>query len=117
MRSYVSSVSLLFALAIAGSITSGCGGGKGYRQVVIVNGEKAEVLTHLEGGAPPGQQEIWVSGRIILFRTSTVIPSPSGGVTGVAGHVYRVNDGLRLDDLGEFDLNLSNNALLQKYGT
>lgn len=103
-----------FVLLIGTVITSGCG--KGYRQIVIVDGQKAEVLTSLEGGAPPVGQEIWATGRIILFRTDSTIPSSSGPVTGAAGHVYRVGTGMKLEDLGEFDAKLTNSVLLARYG-
>lgn len=101
-------------LLIGTVITPGCG--KGYRQIVIVDGQKAEVLTWLEGGAPPARQEIWVTGRIMLFRTDSTIPSPSGPVTGAAGHVYRVGTGMKLEDLGKFDSKLTNSVLLARYG-
>lgn len=103
-----------FVLLIGTVITPGCG--KGYRQIVIVDGQKAEVLTSLEGGAPPARQEIWAVGRIILFRTDSTIPTPAGSVTGAAGRAYRVGAGMKLEDLGGFDPKLSNSVLLARYG-
>ncbi len=108
-------LSLGIAVLMLGvAILTSCG--KGYRQAVIVNGQKAEVLASLEGGAPPALQEVWVAGRIILFRTDSAISSPSGQLTGVAGHVYRVTTDMKLEELGRFDQTLSNSVLLARYG-
>jgi hypothetical protein len=88
---------------------------KGYRDLVIVDASGAHYHAVLEGGSVPSDYEVIAPGRIVLFRTATPIGIGGKTLTGLPGHIYRVNANLELDSAGEFDVNLSDSALLQKY--
>jgi hypothetical protein len=89
--------------------------GKGYRDLVIVDASGAHYHAILEGGAVPADYEVLAPGRIVLFRTAAPIAIGGKTLTGLPGHVYRVNVSRELDPVGEFDVNLPDSALLQKY--
>jgi hypothetical protein len=100
------------AVALLGIILlTGCG--KGYRQVVVVDGDKVEFVTI--GKAPQESQVIVAPGRVLVFRTSSAVPG-SSNLTGTAGHVYRITDNLEMEDLGEFDPKIPNDTLAYRYG-
>src|SRR3954451_24940951 len=90
--------SLCVAATLLGTLAAGCG--KDYRQIAVINGDKAEIVTY--GTPPKGGGKIWQAGRILVFRTSSPMPGAPGTVTGKAGHVYRVTDGLELEEVTEF---------------
>lgn len=101
------------AIALLGTIVTGCG--KGYRQIVVVDGGKTETVTI--GRVPDGAQEdLWVPDRVVIFRTSSAVPGAPGNTTGTAGRVYRMNDQLELEEIGEFDLSMPNDTLAYRYG-
>jgi len=92
----------------------GCG--KGYREIVIIDAAgQAQYRAVMEGGAVPPNHEVFAPGRIVLFRGITPIPLGGKTVSGLPGHIYRVNDRLELEHVGEFDVTQSDQALLQKY--
>ena len=93
-------------------LLTGCG--RGYRQVVVIDGDKAEFVTF--GRAPQDSQEIVTPGRVLVFRTSSPVPGSTKGLTGTAGHVYRITDALELEELGEFDPKIPNDTLAYRYG-
>ena len=90
--------------------------GKGYRQIVVVDDGKAEVVTF--GPAPKKAQELWVPDRVLAFRTDSSVPGapPTAKAQGTAGHVYRINDDLQMEEVGEFDLTIPNDTLAYRYG-
>jgi hypothetical protein len=88
--------------------------GKGYRQVVVVDGDKTEYVTF--GRAPKDSQDLWVPNRVLVFRTSSAVPGAPTQVVGTAGRVYRVNDALEMEEVGEFDLKIPNDTLAYRYG-
>lgn len=101
------------AIALLGTIVTGCG--KGYRQIVVVDGGKTETVTL--GRVPDGtQEELWVPDRVLVFRTSSAVPGAPSNATGTAGRVYRVNDQLEMEEIGEFDLSMPNDTLAYRYG-
>ncbi|HEX7185588.1 MAG TPA: hypothetical protein VF756_27435 [Thermoanaerobaculia bacterium] len=100
------------AVALLGILLTSCG--RGYRQVVVIDGDKAEFVTF--GRAPQESQEILAPGRVLVFRTSSAVPGSTKGLTGTAGHVYRVTDTLEMEDLGEFDPTIPNDTLAYRYG-
>jgi hypothetical protein len=89
--------------------------GKGFRDLVIVDASGAHYHAFLEGGGVPPDYEVLAPGRIILFRTATPIVIGGKTRTGLPGHLYRINTNRELDPAGEFDIKLSDSALLQKY--
>lgn len=92
----------------------GCG--KGYRELVIIDAAgRAQYRAVLEGGGVPPNHEVFAPGRIVLFRTIAPISLGGKTVSGLPGHIYRVNDRLELEHVGEFDATQSDQALLQKY--
>lgn len=92
----------------------GCGSGKDYKQIVVVEGDKAEIVTY--GPAPKGKQEIWVPGRTIAFRSNSAIPGIAQHVTGAAGHIYRVSKDMTLEEVAQFELSVPNDSLAYTYG-
>lgn len=89
--------------------------GKGYRQVVVVDGGKTEFVS--VGPAPKEAQELWVPDRVLIFRTDSEVPgAPSARAKGSAGHAYRINDALELEEIGEFDLSIPNDTLAYRFG-
>lgn len=102
----------------------GCG--KGYKQIVIVKDWNAYSVVVMKGSGPPRDQPLWESGRVVAFRTTgpAMFPAPlrvPGGSAkdvqiGEAGKVYRLDKDLNLKEIGTFDLNLSDDQLLDRYG-
>lgn len=89
--------------------------GKGYRQVVVVDGDKTEYVTF--GRAPQdATQDLWVPNRVLVFRSNSVVPGAPTQAVGTAGRVYRVNDSLEMEEVGEFDLKIPNDTLAYRYG-
>lgn len=113
MRAKTAYGSVCVALALLGTVVAGCG--RGYRQIVVVDGGKAEFVTL--GRAPKeAPQELWVPDRVLVFRTSSAVPGAPRQATGTAGRVYRINDALEMEEIGEFDLSLPNDTLAYRYG-
>jgi hypothetical protein len=98
-----------FVLAL---LVVGCG--KDYRQIAVIDGAKAEIVTY--GPVPKEPQKIWERGRILAFRTSSPVPGAPGNVTGKAGHVYRVGDDQKLEEVAEFQLSVPNDTLAYSFG-
>jgi hypothetical protein len=109
---------LLFSLTVVllGFIAAGCE--KGYRQVVVVDGDKTEFVTF--GPAPKeASQEVWAPKRVVVFRTDSTLPGApqTAKASGKAGRVYRVNaDSQELEEVSEFDLSIPNDTLAYRYG-
>ena len=108
---------LLFSLTVVflGFIAAGCE--KGYRQVVVVDGDKTEFVTF--GPAPKdASQEVWAPKRVLVFRTDSTVPGApqTAKASGKAGRVYRVNDSLEMEEVSEFDLSIPNDTLAYRYG-
>jgi hypothetical protein len=104
--------SVCVAVALLGIVVAGCG--KGYRQIVVVDGDKAEFVTF---GPPPKEpQQIWAPGRILVFRTDSPVPGVPNSGTGKAGRVYRVTDSMEMEEVGEFELTIPNDTLAYRYG-
>jgi hypothetical protein len=105
--------SACMTLTLFSLLLFGCGA-RDYRQIVVINGDKAEVVTY--GKAPRKSPKIWAPGRILAFRTTSPIPDVPGNVTGTAGHVYRVSDGMTLEEVAEFQSSVPNDSLAYTYG-
>lgn len=104
--------SVCVAVLLVGIVVAGCG--KGYRQIVVVDGGSAEFVTF---GPPPKEpQQIWAPGRVLVFRTDSPVPGAPSGASGKAGHVYRVNDKMELEEVDEFQLTIPNDTLAYRYG-
>jgi hypothetical protein len=86
----------------------------GYRQIVVVDGDKAELVTW--GPAPKEPQAIWVQGRTLVFRTDGDVPGIPQKASGKAGRIYRVNDAMELEEVGQFALTMPNDTLAYQYG-
>jgi len=113
MQSRMALLGLCIAVALSGVLVMGCG--KGDRQIVVVDGDQTEFVTF---GVPPKElQEIWVTGRTVIFRTDGTVAGGAGPGSGKAGHVYRVNDKKELEEVGEFDLKVPNDTLAYRFGT
>lgn len=112
MRIKTAHAGVFVAIALLGTVAAGCG--KGYRQVVVVDGEKTEFVTF--GAGPKEQQEVWAPGRVLVFRTDSAVPGAPASATGTAGRVYRVSDELEMEEVGEFDLSIPNDTLAYRYG-
>jgi hypothetical protein len=85
-----------------------------YRQIVIVENGKAEYVT--VGRAPKKNPKIWKPGRVLAFRTTSTVPEAPGNVTGKAGHVYRVSDDQKLEEVAEFQASVPNDTLAYTFG-
>ena len=105
--------SACMTLTLVSLLLFGCGA-RDYRQIVVINGDKAEVVTY--GRGPRKSPKIWVPGRILAFRTTSPIPDVPGNVTGTAGHVYRVSDSMTLEEVAEFQASVPNDSLAYTYG-
>ena len=104
--------SLCAAAALLAIVAAGCGG-KDYRQIVVVEGDKADFFTF---GPPPKQpQQVYVPGRVLVFRTDSPVPGVPDA-KGKAGHVYRVNDKLEMEEVDTFQLTIPNDTLAYRYG-
>lgn len=97
---------------VLGLLAAGCG--KDYRQIAVVDGDKAELFTF--GPVPKKTPKIWEPGRILAFRTSSAVPGGPAGVTGKAGHVYRVSDDQKLEEVAEFQTSVPNDTLAYTFG-
>ena len=105
--------SVCAAVVLLGLLVAGCD--RDYRQVVVINGDQAEFVTW--GRAPRKQpKEIYAPGRTLVFRTSSSVPGIQRKAVGKAGHVYRVNDDLEMEEVGEFQLTMPNDTLAYQYG-
>ena len=105
-------VSLCAAAILMGVLVIGCG--KDYRQIAVINGDKAEIVTY---GPPPRKEgKVWQAGRILVFRTSSPVPGAPANITGQAGHVYRVTDDMTLEEVTEFQPSVPNDTLAYTYG-
>lgn len=113
MRAKTACAGACLGLALLGAIVAGCG--KGYREIVVVDGGKTEFVTlgKVPEGAP---QDLWVPDRVLVFRTSSTVPGAPNTASGTAGRVYRVNDQLEMEEIGEFDLSMPNDTLAYRYG-
>lgn len=112
MRVKTAHASVCLALALLGIIVAGCG--RGYRQVVVVNGESTQFVTI--GKAPKEAQDVWAPNRVLLFRTDSAVPGAPSNATGKAGWVYRINDKLEMEEVGQFDLSIPDDTLAYRYG-
>jgi hypothetical protein len=97
-----------------GLLAAGCG--KDYRQIAVIDGNKAEIVTYGRAPAEAANAKIWTPGRILAFRTSSPVPGAPGNVTGKAGHVYRVGDDQKLEEVAEFQLSVPNDTLAYSFG-
>lgn len=99
-------------LLSVGLLSSSCGTAPGSRCIIIVKeGGKADVKSILMGGSAANAG--WRSGNVVAFRETQ---SRAGGAIGKAGEVYQIDEQNNLQKIGDFDLNLSDNDLLNKYG-
>ena len=87
---------------------------RNYRQIVIVENGKAEYVT--VGRGPKRNPKIWKPGRVLAFRTTSTVPDAPGNVTGKAGHVYRVGDDMKLEEVAEFQGTVPSDSLAYTYG-
>jgi len=98
------------------SLFIGCD--KDYRQVVVVDGAKAELVTF--GAAPKDQpQDLWAPGRTLVFRTDSPLPGAPAKLAkalGKAGHVYRIGKDLVLEEVAQFQPTVPNDTLAYTYG-
>jgi hypothetical protein len=112
MRAKTASAGFCVAVALLGILAVGCD--KGYRQIVVVDGGKTEFVTW--GPGPKDPQKIWVPGRTLVFRSDSEVPGAPVKASGRAGHIYRVNDTLELEEVGSFALTMPNDTLAYQYG-
>jgi hypothetical protein len=112
MRVRTAHASVCLALALLGIIIVGCG--RGYRQVVVVDGDSAQFVTI--GKGPKEAGDFWAPNRVLLFRTDSTVPGAPAKSVGKAGWVYRVNDKMEMEEVGQFDLSIPNDTLAYRYG-
>lgn len=112
MRVRTAHASVCLALMLLGITIVGCG--KGYRQVVVIKGESHQFVTI--GKPPKGTQEIWAPDRVLLFRTDSAVPGAPANTTGKAGWVYRINDKMEMEEIGQFDMSIPDDTLAYRYG-
>ena len=112
MRVKTAHASFCLTLVLLGIILVGCG--KGYRQVVVVNDGSTQFVTI--GKAPQEAQEVWAPDRVLLFRTDSPVPGAPANTTGKAGWIYRVNDKLEMEEVGQFDMSIPDDTLAYRYG-
>ena len=112
MHSKPARVLVCVGVALLGILFVGCE--SGYRQIVVVNGDQAELVTW--GKAPKEPQEIWAKGRTLVFRTDGDVPGIPKKASGKAGRVYRVNDQFELEEVGEFALTMPDDTLAYQFG-
>ncbi|HEX9940536.1 MAG TPA: hypothetical protein VGG03_00855 [Thermoanaerobaculia bacterium] len=106
---------LWLTVALLGLVATGCG--KGYKQIVVIDSGAAEWVTLGRGPRKPQEEKIWVPGRTLVFRTDSTVPGAPTSAKGKAGHVYRLNDQLEMEEIGEFPLTMPNDTLAYQYGT
>lgn len=112
MHGKTACASVCVAVALLGLFVAGCG--KGYRQIVVIDGGNAEFVTF---GPPPKEpQQVWAAGRVLVFRTDSPVPGVPNGPTGQAGHVYRVTDKMEMEEVDTFQLTIPNDTLAYRYG-
>jgi len=99
---------------VLGFLVAGCG--KDYRQIAVIDGNKAEIVTYGRAPAEAANAKIWQPGRVLVFRTSSPVPGAPGNVTGKAGHVYRVTDDQKLEEVAEFQTSVPNDTLAYTFG-
>lgn len=104
---------LCAGVALLGILFVGCD--REYREIVVVDGDQAEIVTW--GRAPKEPRDIWSSGRTLVFRKDGEVPGIPKKASGKAGRVYRVNDALELEEVGEFQLTMPNDTLAYQFGT
>jgi hypothetical protein len=104
--------SLCLAAILLGALIAGCG--KDYKQIAVINGDKAEIVTY--GNPPKEEGKVWEVGRVLVFRTSSPVPGAPANVTGKAGHIYRVTGGMALEEVAEFKPSVPNDTLAYTYG-
>ncbi|HEV2852763.1 MAG TPA: hypothetical protein VHC97_08160 [Thermoanaerobaculia bacterium] len=112
MRGKSARAGVCVAVALLGILALGCD--KDYRQIVVVDGGNAELVTW--GRAPKRPQKMWVRGRTVVFRTDSEAPGAPKKAVGKAGRVYRLNDNLELEEVGEFALTMPNDTLAYQFG-
>ncbi len=112
MRSKATRATVCVGVALLGILLVGCE--SGYRQIVVVDGAKTELVTW--GEAPKEPQEVWAPGRRVVFRTDSDFPGIPKKASGKAGRVYRVNDQLEMEEVGQFALTMPNDTLAYQYG-
>ena len=105
--------SVCAAVVLLGLLVAGCD--RDYRQIVVIDGDKAEVVTLGRVPRKP-PKEIYAPGRTLVFRTNSSVPGIQRKVVGKAGHVYRVNDDLEMEEIGEFQLSMPNDTLAYQFG-
>lgn len=106
--------SICILTIVLGGLVAGCG--KGYRQVAVIEGGKAEIVTVGKAPAEAANAKIWQPGRVLVFRTSSPVPGAPANATGKAGHVYRVTDDQKLEEVAEFQSTVPNDTLAYTYG-
>ncbi|MFL6196621.1 MAG: hypothetical protein ACJ75H_20735 [Thermoanaerobaculia bacterium] len=107
--------SMRVAVALLGLFVVGCAA-KDYRQIVVVDGDKTEVVTW--GHAPEKEQNpaVWANGRTLVFRSDSSVPGAPAHAVGKAGRVYRVTEANQMEEVGEFPLTMPNDTLAYQYG-
>lgn len=87
--------------------------------VLIVDGENVSASYQIN--TPPGQpnaglqlEDYFIPGRVIAFRTTMGLPQFQG--IGQTGHVYRLDDERQLQEIGTFDVTLSEKAIRDRFG-
>lgn len=113
MRAKTACAGICVAVALLGILAVGCD--KDYRQIVVVSEGKTEFVTWGHG-PKDDPQKIWVPGRTLVFRTDSEVPGAPGKASGRAGHIYRVNDKLELEEIGTFAPTMPNDTLAYQYG-
>jgi hypothetical protein len=104
---------LCVAVALSGILVAACG--RAHRQIVVIDGDKAEFVSY--GPPPKGEQAVLAPGRTLVFRTDSAVPGATNGASGKAGRVYRVNDRLELEEVDKFDPKVPNDTLAYHFGT
>jgi hypothetical protein len=113
MRSKTAFTGLCVAVALSGILVVSCG--RSHRQIVVIDGNKAEFVTY---GPPPRREpKIWAPGRTLVFRTDSPVPGAPNGASGKAGKVYRLNDRLEMEEIDKFDPRTPNDTLAYHFGT
>jgi hypothetical protein len=104
---------LCVAVALSGVLIAACG--RAHRQIVVIDGDKAEFVTY--GPPPKGEQAVLVPGRTLVFRSDSAVPGAPNGASGKAGMIYRVNKRLELEEVDKFDPKVPNDTLAYHFGT
>lgn len=107
--------SVRVAVTLLGLFAVGCAV-KDYRQIVVVDGDKAEVVTWGKAPAEEQQPAVWANGRTLVFRSDSPVPGAPVHAVGKAGRVYRVTEANQMEEVGEFPLTMPNDTLAYQYG-